>query len=455
MQTISAKTVILKDVSGNYLLPYVEPTPLVTTVSDGLMSKEDKIKLDSMSEGGSGTGEANINDDTTSTVSTWSSTKINTELDKKLDPSNIIAGNNVIISRDGKNLTISAIGGESSSGEGFADPTILQNYYTKVETDNKYALKTSEHTHANKGLLDNFTVDAGGILRYNGNIIPVNPSELSRVIEGEYTEIKKIEYDMCQFSAPDLNVGYISLNPGFTQTLDFNTYVVDKDTVIENNLFIEVPRDFDDKLTPLYNYRTGSEMYSFEVWSDAFVEDMTGLGSTAIPRKILLQAYGMDEMSLARVALIDCSYLFGKPTRPYLAVFIRGLNRRWRTVVAYNFYNATPDSVVGNGIGRYTIGLQHWVWEQIQNNTLKCMDLDKLSKSNKNRLDSMKETIDELYTRVSNNAEDIAVLQTRFDQLNSDLITGLANVEQRLVAIENDVSSMLLRLEALEARNGS
>lgn len=58
MQTISAKTVILKDVSGNYLLPYVEPTPLVTTISDGLMSKEDKIKLDSMSEGGSGTGGA-------------------------------------------------------------------------------------------------------------------------------------------------------------------------------------------------------------------------------------------------------------------------------------------------------------------------------------------------------------------------------------------------------------
>lgn len=189
MQTISAKTVILRDISGNYLLPYVEPTPLVTTTSDGLMSKEDKIKLDNMSEGGggSGTGGTNINDSTTSTTSTWSSTKINTELDKKLDPSNIIAGNNVIISRDGKNLTISAIGGGSSSGEGFADPTILQNYYTKVETDNKYALKASEHTHANKELLDNFTVDTGGILRYNGNIIPVNPSELTSIIEGEYS----------------------------------------------------------------------------------------------------------------------------------------------------------------------------------------------------------------------------------------------------------------------------
>lgn len=196
-------------------------------------------------------------------------------------------------------------------------------------------------------------------------------------------------------------------------------------------------------------------MYSFEVWSDAFVEDMTGLGSTAIPRKILLQAYSMDEMSLARVALIDCSYLFGKPTRPYLAVFIRGLNGYWRTVVAYNFYNATPDSVVGNGIGRYTIGLQHWVWEQIQRNTLKCMDLDKLSKSNKNRLDSMKTTLDDLDTRVSNNTKDITTLQTRFDQLNSDVMTSLANVEQRLLTVENNISSMLLRLEALEARNGS
>lgn len=326
----------------------------------------------------------------------------------------------------------------SGSGGGSAFPTL------QLKTDD---LKTTNSLYFDGDKVDRVKVNSKDMVLTGDNLKYFIKSD------GEYTEIKKIEYDMCQFSAPNLDIGYISLNPGFTQTLNFNTYVIDENTVIEDNFFVEVPRDFDNKLTPLYNYRTGSEMYSFEVWTDEFVEDMTGLGSTAMPRKVLLQSYGMDEMSLARVALIDCSYLFGKSTRPYLAVFIRGLNGYWRTIVAYNFYNSIPDSVVGNGIGRYTIGLQHWVWEQIQRNTLKGMDLDKLSKSNKNSIDSMKTTLDALDTKTSNNIKDITALQTRVDQLNSELSTSLANIEQRLLTIENNVSSMLVRLEALEARN--
>lgn len=326
----------------------------------------------------------------------------------------------------------------SGSGGGSAFPTL------QLKTDD---LKTTNSLYFDGDKVDRVKVNSKDMVLTGDNLKYFIKSD------DEYTEIKKIEYDMCQFSAPNLDIGYISLNPGFTQTLNFNTYVIDENTVIKDNFFVEVPRDFDNKLTPLYNYRTGSEMYSFEVWTDEFVEDMTELGSTAMPRKVLLKSCGMDEMSLARVALIDCSYLFGKPTRPYLAVFIRGLNGYWRTIVAYNFYNSIPDSVVGNGIGRYTIGLQHWVWEQIQRNTLKGMDLDKLSKSNKNSINSMKTTLDTLDTKTSNNTKDITVLQTRVDQLNSELSTSLANIEQRLLTIENNVSSMLVRLEALEARN--
>jgi peptidoglycan hydrolase CwlO-like protein len=353
---------------------------------------------------------------------------------------NLTAGFGIKLENDIISLDVESPEEESGSGSGggSAFPTL------QLKTDD---LKTTNSLYFDGDKVDRVKVNSKDMVLTGDNLKYFIKSD------GEYTEIKKIEYDMCQFSAPDLDIGYISLNPGFTQTLNFNTYVIDENTVIEDNFFVEVPRDFDNKLTPLYNYRTGSEMYSFEVWTDEFVEDMTGLGSTAMPRKALLQAYSMDEMSLARVALIDCSYLFGKPTRPYLAVFIRGLNGYWRTIVAYNFYNSIPDSVVGNGIGRYTIGLQHWVWEQIQRNTLKGMDLDKLSKSNKNSIDSIKTTLDALDTKTSNNTKDITALQTRVDQLNSELSTSLANIEQRLLTIENNVSSMLVRLEALEARN--
>ena len=45
---VTTKKVILKNMDGEYLIPYTDPIPVVTTSADGLMSTEDKQKLDDL-----------------------------------------------------------------------------------------------------------------------------------------------------------------------------------------------------------------------------------------------------------------------------------------------------------------------------------------------------------------------------------------------------------------------
>ena len=45
---VTAKKVILKNTSGEYLIPYTDPIPVATTSTDGLMSSTDKAKLDDL-----------------------------------------------------------------------------------------------------------------------------------------------------------------------------------------------------------------------------------------------------------------------------------------------------------------------------------------------------------------------------------------------------------------------
>ena len=45
---VTAKKVILKNTSGEYLIPYTDPIPVATTSTDGLMSSTDKTKLDDL-----------------------------------------------------------------------------------------------------------------------------------------------------------------------------------------------------------------------------------------------------------------------------------------------------------------------------------------------------------------------------------------------------------------------
>ena len=93
---------------------------------------------------------------------------------------NIQAGNYVTITPDGEgNIVIDSI----YSGGNQVD---LSNYYTKAEANKAFGQKSSEHTHANKTtILDLFSLD-GGVLKWNGNPIPINPTSVESTIDGTY-----------------------------------------------------------------------------------------------------------------------------------------------------------------------------------------------------------------------------------------------------------------------------
>lgn len=158
-----------------------------------------------------------VNDEITSTTTTYSSAyltenfttkneittleeNIDTKLDEKLTADNIYAGVNISIVKNGNDIIISSTGGGSDNTPDANDgstlaPTDLSNYYTKNEAESVFATKASEHTHANKTLLDNFTCDASGVLRWNGNIVPINPVQIDREITDTYDEITEV-YDV-------------------------------------------------------------------------------------------------------------------------------------------------------------------------------------------------------------------------------------------------------------------
>ncbi len=158
-----------------------------------------------------------VNDEITSKTTTYSSAhltenfttkneitaleeNIDTKLDEKLTVDNIYAGVNISIVKNGNDIIISSTGGGSDNTPNPDDgstlaPTDLSNYYTKNEADSVFAAKTSEHTHANKTLLDNFTCDASGVLRWNGNIVPINPVQIDKEITNTYDEMTEV-YDV-------------------------------------------------------------------------------------------------------------------------------------------------------------------------------------------------------------------------------------------------------------------
>lgn len=58
----------------------------------------------------------------------------------------------------------------------------MTNYYTKSESDDKFGSKAAEHTHANKtSILDLFTLD-NGVLKWDGNVVPVNPGQVEKLL---------------------------------------------------------------------------------------------------------------------------------------------------------------------------------------------------------------------------------------------------------------------------------
>lgn len=72
----------------------------------------------------------------------------------------------------------------AAAGGGSRSSVNMTNYYTKSESDNKFGSKAAEHTHANKtNILDLFTLD-NGVLKWNGNAVPVNPGQVEKTITG-------------------------------------------------------------------------------------------------------------------------------------------------------------------------------------------------------------------------------------------------------------------------------
>lgn len=141
MKEVITKRVILKNIDGSYLIPYVD------VIDDNLPNE----------------------------FKTYSSVKIDTLLENKLSSTNIYAGDNIIISSYKDGIQISSIGG--GGGDIPSEIIDTSKYYTKVESDNRFATKASEHNHANKDTIDKFTEDASGVLKYNGKVVPVNPRQ--------------------------------------------------------------------------------------------------------------------------------------------------------------------------------------------------------------------------------------------------------------------------------------
>lgn len=114
------------------------------------------------------------------------SDELEESLKDKLTVSNIKAGNNITIDVVDNDVYINstASGGEPSGG-GNVD---LSNYYTKYQSDAKFASKSSEHTHANKqSILDLFTLN-NNVLSWNSIPIPLNPTTIEQTNSGVFSD---------------------------------------------------------------------------------------------------------------------------------------------------------------------------------------------------------------------------------------------------------------------------
>ena len=148
-------------------------------------------------------------------------TKLSNAITDFITADNIIAGANITLKRDGKNVTISNLNSYTGGGSGSFDSA---NYYTKAESNTMFANKSAEHTHTNKlDILDLFAL-RGGVLTWNGFVIPINPLSIEEMQQG-------IFYDEEVFNVLDLvtanamtvitrNVIYMTNTASKTQNLE-------------------------------------------------------------------------------------------------------------------------------------------------------------------------------------------------------------------------------------------
>lgn len=154
---------------------------------------------------------------------------LTTALDSKLSIANLLEGSNITFDREGDTITINSSGG----GGGNVD---LSNYFTKTQSNARFALKEFEHSHANKALLDLFSLE-GGVLKYNGNAIPINPTQLDFNEAGTYSATTIFNYTtLCSTN----NIKAIMTSYLFMQNTAFPTPDLEEDQEDPNNATIEV-----------------------------------------------------------------------------------------------------------------------------------------------------------------------------------------------------------------------
>ena len=158
-------TVTVKDTDETYRYNGTEwvsiltsTIPLASDTVDGKMSSTDFTKLSNIT--GTNTG-----DETNSTIKT----KLGTDLSNKLEATNIIAGTNVTLTKDGNNITINSTGGSSITIDSALSGTSenpVQNKVIKTALDNKVnsvvnmGLSSNDFTNTLKTKLDGIAESA-------------------------------------------------------------------------------------------------------------------------------------------------------------------------------------------------------------------------------------------------------------------------------------------------------
>lgn len=119
----------------------------------------------------------------------------------------------------------------AAAGGGSGSSVNMTNYYTKSESDNKFGSKAAEHTHANKtNILDLFTLD-NGVLKWNGNAVPVNPGQVEKTITGAQSgQVFDIAAICTEENIKALINGYLFVNNTLAITPSLEEGAVDPNT---------------------------------------------------------------------------------------------------------------------------------------------------------------------------------------------------------------------------------
>ena len=245
------------------------------------------------------------------------------------------------------------------------------------------------------------------------------------IYAGNYLQLSKESFGLYQLTGADLGLGYQQLNPGYLKAEDLTVYAIDENTEWWSELPRTewyVPYEYEQYMVDVYK-ADGTVMEAFELWSDAFCEDMIG-GSTAFFRIGLLDAFNLDQRSDVRLIAVDPSYYFGMKAVPYLAACIQNYQGRWACLFGYQFYEVSAKTLKnGNGLSRYRIDLKHELWSELHSQGLAISDLDSEINRLENQVEHDTSSIATVSNRVFALQDRVSALETKTNttsNLNTD-----------------------------------